>query len=907
MPSHPSPGVLRLLLPLLAMLTSFAVSCGGSRTEPSPVAPRPTLAEAIAEVEAAPVPAGMDPQVFAQLKAALLLSLEARDAAKFTTATQGQYNEVNEIFVLDDTLMWMYKNVGDYDLNGEVNISDLTPLGAYLGQTSDGPLWEQAKVADGDGNGAITIGDITPIGANFFAQAINWAVFGGQSTKQPFDKLGEVSIEGIVRPNCLQFALAGHVPAYTYFQVKAVDAQGGEGVPSQIAPYEKDKGSIGELEVNLESILIGLNQPAIFGIDVDPALKEVTVEVWELDADGNPVQKVADLKDDGNVGAGDDILLDGHFSGSYVPAPSAAAAVDYFAKVEYKDPEGVPGAATSNQVGLLFYSQLTEVRAQEIIDLIAMHQATLNIYGAQFPTPQAGAQQLFDELKDDPKFEAVGLSESGQGIWWVTKGDLIPCAIVYYEPGERSGGGAPPATSGEDGGATSTSPSTAPKRSVTPRPGGHAVGEPLPYWQLPQTTTPLARSAADYTSDLRAIGNNRVLCLAPYQWQFAPQDETPLLFGQFQQSICPDFEEVLYQNAECTVERFKSMDDFGAVVISSHGDSFFGGYASPMWGGTTVTPDTQCIVLTGEAPTAASLAAYSADLTAGRLIASGVYIFTPRFVREYCDDMPNTVVYIGSCRSTWNASLADAFTGNGAGAFVGYSDYVNSGWAFGWGMDFWTKMLAANSTGTAHTPGIQEADSDPSKYDLYGSGVVKIMAESLRNPGFDAALTGWTRSGDCRGIRHLGFIPVWEGRYMAICSTGLGSMTDSHSALSQRFCVPTGATALALHYNVVSEEPLEFLQSEFDDRWKISLYTPDGTLLTTFVQGSINTTGSWAVAPAVNFDGGDATAFQTGWARPAPIDMTPYRGETVDLVIECNDIGDSQYDTAVLVDKIELY
>ena len=45
----------------------------------------------------------------------------------------------------------------------------------------------------------------------------------------------------------------------------------------------------------------------------------------------------------------------------------------------------------------------------------------------------------------------------------------------------------------------------------------------------------------------------------------------------------------------------------------------------------------------------------------------------------------------------------------------------------------------------------------------------------------------------------------------------------------------------------------------------------------------------------------------TGWARNAPIDMTPYRGETVDRVIECNDIGDSLYDTAVLVDKVELY
>ncbi|MDQ3022763.1 MAG: hypothetical protein M3R04_00025 [bacterium] len=892
---------------IIAICTLLFVASGcGSSKHGLPQQKGPSLEQAIADVNAAPTPDGVDPQVFAQLKEALIAQLKARPT-KLTTATQGQYNEIDDIFIQDngftEALYWEYKNVGDYDLNGEVNISDLTPLGAHLGKTSADDDWEIAKVADGDGNGALTIADITPIGANFLAQALSYNVYASASADGPFEQVA-TNVVGAYE-GYLKFDISGMITSYSYFQVKPVDSQGGEGVPSEIAPYEKANLAVGELHVNLESILIGLNQPAIFGIDVDPALKNVTVEVWELDANGVPVQKVADLKDDGNVAAGDDILLDGHYSGTYTPDASAAAAVDYFAKVDFDDPEGNPGTADSNKVGLLFYNELTLARAQEILDLIAQHQATLDIYGVQFPTPQAGAQALFDQIKDDPEFEAVGLSESGQGVWWVTKGDLIPCAVDYFEPGERGGG---------TGGAntpvhTELQTRVSAPTMVAPRLGGHAVGEPLPYWQLPQVTTPsttTSKSTSDYVSDLNSIGNNRALFLAPYRSDFAPSDETPLIHDLFLQKVCPDFEENLYSNAACTVEVFKTMADFGVVMISTHGNSYFGSYTSPMWGGTTVTPDTQCVFNSREAPTAASMVTYSADLIAGRLVAAGTYRITPSFVREYCDDMPNTIVYIGSCRSTWNDSLADAFTDNGAGTFVGFSDYVGVVWAFNWGMDFWTKMLASNNTGGAWTAGQVETDADPARYDLRGSGAVKILAESLRNPGFDEPLTGWTRSGDCRGIHHLGFIPVVEGRYMAITSTGLGSVSDSQSALSQRFCVPMVATSLGLDYNVVSEEPLEFLQTAFDDRWSISLYTPSGTLLTTFVNGSVNTTSGWAVAPAVDFFGGDATAFQTGWTRIAPIDMTPYRGTTVDLVIECNDIGDSLYDTAVLVDRVQL-
>src|SRR5680860_134595 len=74
-------------------------------------------------------------------------------------------------------LYWCLR--GDYDLSGEVNLSDITPIAQYFGQEVDeeinpslingAPWW-----VDGDQNGEITISDITPIAQNFQERAFWW-------------------------------------------------------------------------------------------------------------------------------------------------------------------------------------------------------------------------------------------------------------------------------------------------------------------------------------------------------------------------------------------------------------------------------------------------------------------------------------------------------------------------------------------------------------------------------------------------------------------------------------------------------------------------------------------------------------------------------------------------------------
>jgi hypothetical protein len=83
------------------------------------------------------------------------------------------YNGKSSVF------LWYYVNPGDYDQNGEVGITDLTPLGANFNDEGPFAVTDVRSVVDGDGNDVINIADITPIGVNFGNRIDSFAVYGG--------------------------------------------------------------------------------------------------------------------------------------------------------------------------------------------------------------------------------------------------------------------------------------------------------------------------------------------------------------------------------------------------------------------------------------------------------------------------------------------------------------------------------------------------------------------------------------------------------------------------------------------------------------------------------------------------------------------------------------------------------
>lgn len=71
----------------------------------------------------------------------------------------------NETEVL--TFSWTYRNPADYNLDGEVNATDLVIIAKYLYMKDTAPEWDLARLADGNGDGEVNQADIAPLAANF--------------------------------------------------------------------------------------------------------------------------------------------------------------------------------------------------------------------------------------------------------------------------------------------------------------------------------------------------------------------------------------------------------------------------------------------------------------------------------------------------------------------------------------------------------------------------------------------------------------------------------------------------------------------------------------------------------------------------------------------------------------------
>ncbi|MEZ5339376.1 MAG: hypothetical protein R3F46_14085 [bacterium] len=112
----------------------------------------------------------------------------------------------NDIIGQRAQLSWVHHQLGDYDRNGEVNISDLTPVGIHLGKTSASPDWLQALTADGDGNNEINIADVTPIGQNFGASLGGYLLQISRQPGDPFEDYAFVDFaDGFDNGNALEF------------------------------------------------------------------------------------------------------------------------------------------------------------------------------------------------------------------------------------------------------------------------------------------------------------------------------------------------------------------------------------------------------------------------------------------------------------------------------------------------------------------------------------------------------------------------------------------------------------------------------------------------------------------------------------------------------------------------------
>gem|GEM_PF-2334785 len=278
----------RNILSIALVFVLLVGSCGKSRRlttslpDTSPQTPASTtssaepqwLTDALSELDALPTPEGVDAAVFSQLKDALREALcRATPCGSPSSAggkpppykiaskpPTGEANRVDDLTLIDNgdgtyTLTWSYRNTGDYNQDGIVNIMDITPLAAHFNESvAEHP---ETEPIDGNGDGVITILDITPLAANFFTDCAGYSVEGAPSEFSEFsevDRAPFVYEEGLSARKGFEYILSEEdVGDNFWFRVLPYDSEGKTGEASDAArrPFipgnPPEIGSIGEL------------------------------------------------------------------------------------------------------------------------------------------------------------------------------------------------------------------------------------------------------------------------------------------------------------------------------------------------------------------------------------------------------------------------------------------------------------------------------------------------------------------------------------------------------------------------------------------------------------------------------------------------------------------------------------
>ncbi|MCB1217469.1 hypothetical protein KDL44_08745 [bacterium] len=191
--------------------------------------PAPTgeeLAIARRELASLDIPDGLDSETWQQLGDALIESLQSRSTSKLPNESR---NVIDDLQWIDNgggdfNLEWTLRNAGDYDNNGEVNVSDLSAIGVHFGKNESSSSWATAQTADGDGNGEINIADVSPIGVNFGSQVLGYNVYASNFEDGPWLLQGSIELADATTGFPRKFSYAYGAQDHAFVTVAPFDA-----------------------------------------------------------------------------------------------------------------------------------------------------------------------------------------------------------------------------------------------------------------------------------------------------------------------------------------------------------------------------------------------------------------------------------------------------------------------------------------------------------------------------------------------------------------------------------------------------------------------------------------------------------------------------------------------------------
>lgn len=412
--------------------------------------------------------------------------------------------------------------------------------------------------------------------------------------------------------------------------------------------------------------------------------------------------------------------------------------------------------------------------------------------------------------------------------------------------------------------------------------------------------------------DPTIIGNRNVLIYEPFQAAITPWDLGATVKNDLNNSGF-QFEITHLLNSAANIAALSNLTSYGYVVFETHG-------AGGKEFGTGEVVDTNAAIYK---------TTYKGLLKAGKLaiwdnikigtngavaVLARVYVIRYPYIRDLLGTFPNSVIYAGFCEGTMADSLGDAFIAKGAKTYYGYSKVVYSSFCRT-NADTVTNRLARDlkTTGDAFMAG-SDPNAPNAVFEIKGAHDVHYP-DSLINGDFEfGKLDGWTKSGDGRVITRLGGQAPTGGSYMGIISTGLG-FTTATGSIFQTFTIKSNQTKLTVKWNFLSEEFLEYIGSQYQDYFRVVVKDKNGTetvLLNKTIDilaasfGATKTSPGTliSVSPGITFDEGGV--YMTGW-QTSELDVSAFAGKRVTLIIRAGDVGDSVYDTAILIDDVSVH
>jgi hypothetical protein len=180
--------------------------------------------------------------------------------------------------------------------------------------------------------------------------------------------------------------------------------------------------------------------------------------------------------------------------------------------------------------------------------------------------------------------------------------------------------------------------------------------------------------------------------------------------------------------------------------------------------------------------------------------------------------------------------------------------------------------------------------------------------------GFETGnLNGWIYENDVSVQKNVGATPAPQGFFMAAVGNGVFGEGVGHLKLS--FCVPSSVKTIKFQWKFYSEEFTEWCGSKYQDYFHVKLYTKD--MVIDMLDAQIDdlcpqsSMCSWCgsqyvglVQSDVEFDQGDV--WNTPWVtHEEDISNLTASGEPLTFAIFVGDMGDSIYDTLILIDNIQ--